>query len=282
MQTLTPAQLAERSIQKKYQKAIWNPFTRAVKSYALIQSGDRIAACISGGKDSFLTAKLLQMLQRHSEVPFELVFLCMDPGYNPQNRQAILDNAERLDLPVELFEVNIFDYVAKQSGSPCYLCARMRRGHLYSQAKARGCNKIALGHHFNDVIETTLMSMLYGAQLQTMPPKLKSQNFSGMELIRPLYCVHEEDIVAWQRYNNLEFLRCACRLTESPGEEHPSKRSEMKQLIAQLKQIHPDVEKCIFQSTHNVRLDTMIAYTHHGAEHSFLDDYENDKIVCAE
>ena len=263
----------ERSIQKKYVKTIWNPFTGAVKRYALIQPGDRVAACVSGGKDSFLTAKLLQMLQRHSDFPFGLSFLCMDPGYSPQNRQSILDNAARLELPLEIFDANIFDYVAKQGGSPCYLCARMRRGHLYKEARARGCNKIALGHHFNDVIETTLMGMLYGAQIQTMPPKLRSKNFEGMELIRPLYCVHEEDILSWQRYNGLEFLRCACRLTETPGEERPSKRDEVKTLIAQIKKTHPDVEKCIFQSTRNVRLDTMIAFTHHGAEYSFLEGY---------
>ena len=264
---------AERSIQKKYVKTIWNLFTGAVKRYALIQPGDRVAACVSGGKDSFLTAKLLQMLQRHSDFPFELAFLCMDPGYSPENRQSILDNAARLEIPLEIFEANIFDYVAKQGGSPCYLCARMRRGHLYKQAQARGCNKIALGHHFNDVIETTLMGMLYGAQLQTMPPKLRSRNFAGMELIRPLYCVHEEDILAWQRYNGLEFLRCACRLTEAPGAERPSKRDEVKALIAQIKKTHPDVEKCIFQSTHNVRLDTMVGYTHHGVEYDFLEGY---------
>jgi len=263
---------AERSIQKKYVKAIWNPFTGAVKRYALIRPGDHIAACVSGGKDSFLTAKLLQMLQRHSDIPFELSFLCMDPGYSPENRQSILENAAKLEIPLEMFDANIFDYVAKQGGSPCYLCARMRRGHLYKEAQARGCNKIALGHHFNDVIETTLMGMLYGAQMQTMPPKLRSKNFPGMELIRPLYCVHEEDILAWQRYNDLTFLRCACRLTEAPGDEHPSKRSEIKSLIADIKKTHPDVEKCIFQSTHNVRLDTMVSYTHHGVEHDFLED----------
>ena len=264
---------AERSIQKKYVKSIWNPFTGAVKRYELIRPGDKIAACVSGGKDSFLAAKLLQMLQRHSDIPFGLTFLCMDPGYTPEARRSILENAARLELPLEFFEANIFDYVAKQGGSPCYLCARMRRGHLYKQAQLRGCNKIALGHHFNDVIETTLMGMLYGAQIQTMPPKLRSRNFEGMELIRPLYCVHEEDILAWQRYNELEFIRCACRLTQSPGAERPSKRAEVKALIAQLKQTHPDVEKCIFQSTHNVRLDTMVGWVKDGAECGFLEGY---------
>ena len=270
---LTLAQLAERSIQKRYVKEIWNPFIAAVKRYELIQEGDCIAACVSGGKDSFLTAKLLQMLRRHSDVPFDLRFLCMDPGYTVENRQKIVENAEILGLSVEIFNANIFDYVAKQDGSPCYLCARMRRGHLYKEAQARGCNKIALGHHFSDVIETTLMSMLYGAQLQTMPPKLKSQNFPGMQLIRPLYCVHEEAVLAWKRRNGLDFLPCACRLTEQCATGVGGKRQEVKELIAQLKYTHPDVEKCIFQSTHNVRLDTMIEYTHHGEEHSFLEDY---------
>ena len=273
MQSERSIMLAEHSIQTKYVKSIWNPFTGAVKRYALLQPGDRVAACVSGGKDSFLTAKLLQMLQRHSDFPFELAFLCMDPGYSPENRQSILENAARLEIPLEIFEANIFDYVAKQGGSPCYLCARMRRGHLYKQAQARGCNKIALGHHFNDVIETTLMGMLYGAQLQTMPPKLRSQNFEGMELIRPLYCVHEEDILSWARRNSFEFLRCACPLTENQGVCHSSKRDEVKALIAQLKKTHPDVEKCIFRSTHNVRLDTMVSYTRRGVEHDFLEGY---------
>ena len=271
--TLNIAQLAERSVQKRYVKEIWNPFIGAVKRYALIGEGDRIAACVSGGKDSFLAAKLLQMLRRHSDVPFDLRFLCMDPGYSPENRQRIAENAERLGIPLEFFSANIFDYVAKQDGSPCYLCARMRRGHLYREAQARGCNKIALGHHFNDVIETTLMSMLYGAQLQTMPPKLRSQNFPGMQLIRPLYCVREEDILAWKRRNGLEFLRCACPL--SAQGEPAGKRQEVKLLIALLKQTHPDVEKCIFQSTHNVKLDTMPGYTRHGEAHSFLDVFEH-------
>lgn len=258
------------SLQTTYRKDIWNPFIGAVKGYALIQEGDRIAACVSGGKDSFLMAKLLQMLQAHSEVPFELRFLCMDPGYAPAHRAAILHNAEFLELPLEFFEANIFGYVAKQEGTPCYLCARMRRGYLYKEAGARGCNKIALGHHFSDVVETTLMGMLYGAQLQTMPPKLKSRNFPGMELIRPLYRVHENRIIAWQRRHDLEFLHCACPLAASCSD---SKRADVKQLIAQLRQTHPDVEKCIFQSTQNVRLDTMLGYNYKGEDHSFLDGY---------
>jgi len=274
MRELSPAQLARRSLQTTYRKEIWNPFVGSVKGYRLIQAGDRIAACISGGKDSFLAAKLLQMLQQHSEVPFDLRFLCMDPGYEPAHREGILRNAERLEIPLEVVDANIFGYVAKQEGSPCYLCARMRRGHLYKEAQARGCNKIALGHHFSDVVETTLMGMLYGAQLQTMPPKLKSRNFPGMELIRPLYQVHEGRILAWQKYNNLEFLKCGCPLAQScEDEDTTSKRAEVKRLIRQLKQTHPDVEKCIFQSTRNVRLDTMLEYNYRGEDHHFLDDY---------
>jgi len=271
---LSPAQIAERSIQKKYVKTLWNPFIAAMKQYQLIEAGDCVAACISGGKDSFLTAKLLQMLQRHSDVPFELKFLCMDPGYKPHARQLILDNAAKLGIPLEIFDTNIFNYVAKQGGSPCYLCARMRRGYLYKEAQARGCNKIALGHHFNDVIETTLMSVLYSAQTQSMPPKLHSQNFEGLQLIRPLYQVREEHIIAWGRYNAMEFLLCGCPLTEDVENPRISKRREVKNLIAQLKLTHPDVEKCIFHSTHNVRLDTMVSWTHKGLEHSFLDNYE--------
>jgi tRNA(Ile)-lysidine synthase TilS/MesJ len=275
MREFTTAQLVERSLQKKYRKEIWNPYVGAVKQYQLIQAGDSIAACVSGGKDSFLMAKLLQLLCRHSNVPFEVRFLCMDPGYKPDDKTKILENADRLGLPLEVFETNIYDYVYRQQGSPCYLCARMRRGHLYKQAQQRGCTKIALGHHFSDVVETTLMGMLYGAQLQTMPPKLKSQNFQGMQLIRPLYQVHEEDIVAWGRYNGLSFIQCGCPRSDCSACQpaRTSKRREVKALIRQLKQTHPDVEKCIFQSTQNVRLDTMLGYHSHGRDHSFLDDY---------
>ncbi|MDR0531951.1 MAG: tRNA 2-thiocytidine biosynthesis protein TtcA [Oscillospiraceae bacterium] len=274
---LTPAQRAERSLQTKYRKEIWNPFIGAVKEYALLQPEDSVAACVSGGKDSFLNAKLLQMLQRHSDIPFQVKFLCMDPGYTEENRRLIAQNAERLAIPLEFFETNIYDYVAKQPGSPCYLCARMRRGYLYKEAQARGCNKIALGHHFSDVIETTLMSMLYGAQIQTMPPKLRSKNFPGLALIRPLYQVHEDSILAWRRYNDLTFIQCGCRFTEGcdacEGARTSSKRKEIKLLIRQLKQTHPDVEKCIFQSTQNVRLDTMLGYVSHGVEHRFLEEW---------
>ena len=211
---LEPYQQIERSIQKTYHKRLWTPFITAIKQYELIAPGDRIAACISGGKDSMLMAKLLQLLQRHSDVPFEIVNLVMDPGYNAVNRQKIESNAALLHIPVTIFETNIFDVTSGIEQSPCYLCARMRRGYLYSKARELGCNKIALGHHFSDVIETTVMGMFYGSQLQAMPPKLRSRNFPGMELIRPMYCIHEDDIIAWQRYNGLEFIQCACRFTE--------------------------------------------------------------------
>ncbi len=211
---LEPYQLIERSIQKKFHKVLWTPFITAIKQYELIAPGDRIAVCISGGKDSMLMAKLLQLLQRHSDVPFEVVNLVMDPGYNAVNRQKIESNAALLHIPVTIFETNIFDVTSGIEQSPCYLCARMRRGYLYSKARELGCNKIALGHHFSDVIETTVMGMFYGSQLQAMPPKLRSRNFPGMELIRPMYCIHEDDIIAWQRYNGLEFIQCACRFTE--------------------------------------------------------------------
>ena len=212
---LEPHQLIERSIIKKYRKTLWNPFVAAVKRYELIQSGDKIAVCISGGKDSMLMAKLMQQLQKHSDVPFELVFLVMDPGYNEINRQKIESNASLLHIPITVFETNIFDVANSTGESPCYLCARMRRGHLYSKAQELGCNKIALGHHLSDVIETTLIGMFYGSQLQGMLPKLHSTNFKGMTLIRPMYCIYEEDVLSWTRYNNLEFIQCACRFTEN-------------------------------------------------------------------
>ena len=275
--TLAPHQLIERSIIKKYRKVIWNPFIAGVKRYELIQSGDRIAACVSGGKDSMLMAKLLQELQRHSDVPFELIFLVMDPGYNERNRQKIEENARLLHVPIQIFETNIFKVTSKTDHSPCYLCAKMRRGHLYSRAQELGCNKIALGHHFNDVIETTVMGMFFGSQLQAMPPKLHSQNFPGMELIRPIYCVHEDAILAWKRYNNLEFIQCACRFTEQSANSGDgigaSKRQEIKVLLRQLKQDNPNIEKSIFRSIHTVSLDTMVGYKTRGIEHSFLEHY---------
>ena len=273
--TLETCQLIERSIIRKYRKELWNPFIAAVKRYELIQSGDRIAVCISGGKDSMLMAKLMQELQRHSDVPFELAFLVMDPGYNERNRQKIEQNAALLQIPIRVFETDVFEVANDAEKNPCYLCARMRRGYLYSQAQRLGCNKIALGHHFNDVIETTVMAMFYGSQLQAMPPKLHSANFEGMELIRPLYCVHEEDILAWKRYNGLEFLQCACRFTENAAEDvHASKRQEIKLLLRQLKRDNPDIEKSIFNSIHSVCLDTMVGYKTKGQLHSFLERYE--------
>jgi len=274
---LTPCQLIERSIQKKYRKALWTPFIAAVKRYELVNAGDRIAVCVSGGKDSMLLAKLMQLLQRYSEAPFQLKFLVMDPGYNPANRRRIEENAALLELPVEIFETDIFDVANSVEKNPCYLCARMRRGHLYSRARDMGCNKIALGHHFNDVIETTVMAMFYGAQLQGMMPKLHATNFPGMELIRPLYCVHEDDIIAWKRYNNLTFLQCACRFTEAVSESGDgvgeSKRQEVKQLLRALKKDNPDVEKSVFNAVHAVCLDTFPGWKSRGEEHSFLERY---------
>ena len=251
----------------------------AVKRYELVQAGDRIAVCISGGKDSMLMAKLMQELHRHSDVPFELVFLVMDPGYNEINRQKTESNAELLRIPVTIFESNIFAVANNTDKNPCYLCARMRRGHLYSKARELGCNKIALGHHFNDVIETTVMSMFYGSQLQAMPPKLHSTSFPGMTLIRPMYCIREEDILAWKRYNELEFIQCACRFTENCtmcDNGGGSKRQEVKTLLRRLKRENPNIENSIFRSIHAVALDTMPGYKSEGVEHSFLERF-NEK-----
>ncbi len=270
-------QLIERSIIKRFRKEIWNPFILAVKQYELIKENDKIAVCISGGKDSMLCAKLMQQLQRHSDVPFELVFLVMDPGYNAQNRQRIEENAKLLNIPITIFESNIFDVANSVQKSPCYLCARMRRGHLYAKARELGCNKIALGHHFSDVIETTLIGMFYGSQLQAMLPKLHSTNFEGMELIRPMYCIHEDSIKAWCRYNELKFIQCACRFTEqyknNGNENLMSKRQEIKDLIKELKKTNPNIEHSIFKSIHAVCLDTMPGYKSHGMEHTFLENY---------
>lgn len=272
---LTPCQKIEQSLLKKYRKSIWNQFTYAVKHYELIQPGDKIAVCISGGKDSMLMAKLMQMLQRHSAYPFELVFLVMDPGYNERNRRKIEANARLLEIPITVFETDIFEIANASEKSPCYLCARMRRGHLYSKARSLGCNKIALGHHFSDVIETTVMGMFYGSQIQAMLPKLHSTNFEGMELIRPLYCVLEEDILRWKEYNGLSFIACACKFTEATAAETPafSARKRVKELIAALKKENPNVENNIFQSIHNVQLDTMAGYKQAGTEHSFLEKF---------
>ena len=277
---LEPYQLVERSIQTKFRKGLWNPFIAAVKRYALISPGDRIAVCISGGQDSMLMAKLMQRLQRYSETPFELVYLVMDPGYNALNRQKIVPNAALLHIPITVFESNIFEVANSAEHSPCYLCAKMRRGTLYAKAKELGCSKIALGHHFSDVIETTVMAMFYGGQLQAMLPKLHSTNFDGMELIRPLYCVHEDDIIAWKRYNDLEFIQCACRFTENctacDNGGGGSKRQEIKTLIRRLKRDNPNIEKSIFRSIHTVCLDTFPGYKQGGAAHSFLEHYDRE------
>lgn len=268
---------AQDSIMKKFRKVIWRPFIHAVKDYKLLEEGDHVCVCISGGKDSMLLAKLMQMLHRFSDFPFELTYLVMDPGYNPINREKIEENAKLLEIPITIFETQIFDITFKTEKSPCYLCARMRRGNLYAKAKEMGCNKIALGHHFSDVIETTLMGMLYGAQLQAMMPKLHSQNFEGMELIRPLYRIHEDDIIAWRDYNHLTFIQCACKFTDSTiigtyGDSN-SKRMETKELIKNMKKINPNVEMNIFNSLHNVNVDTFLEYKMNGERYSFLDNY---------
>lgn len=268
----------EQSIRKKFHKPIWSKFTKAINQYELVKEGDRIAVCISGGKDSMLMAKLFQELKRHNKFQFDVKFLVMDPGYSPANRQVIEENARKLKVPITVFESDIFDSVYNIEKSPCYLCARMRRGHLYSYAKELGCNKIALGHHYDDVIETILMGMLYGAQVQTMMPKLHSTNFEGMELIRPLYLVREDSIKAWRDYNNLHFIQCACKFTDTcttcNNEENQSKRMEIKALIQELKKTNKYVEGNIFKSVENVNLSTIVAYKEHGVKHHFLDTYD--------
>ena len=270
----------EQSIRKKFHKPIWSKFTKAINQYELVKEGDRIAVCISGGKDSMLMAKLFQELKRHNKFQFDVKFLVMDPGYSPANRQVIEENARKLKVPITVFESDIFDSVYNIEKSPCYLCARMRRGHLYSYAKELGCNKIALGHHYDDVIETILMGMLYGAQVQTMMPKLHSTNFEGMELIRPLYLVREDSIKAWRDYNNLHFIQCACKFTDTcttcNNEENQSKRMEIKALIQELKKTNKYVEGNIFKSVENVNLSTIVAYKEHGVKHHFLDTYDEE------
>ncbi len=274
---LTPREIAQRSLIKTYRKTLWNPFIAAVKRYELVQPGDHIAVCISGGKDSMVLAMLMQELQRHTDAPFDLTFLVMDPGYNPRNRALIESNAARLGIPITIFESDIFAVTTQVEKNPCYLCARMRRGWLYARAQELGCNKIALGHHFSDVVETTLLGLFYGAQLQAMPPKLRSRNFPGMELIRPLYCVHEDAILAWKRYNGLEFLQCACRFTEARDASSDgvgeSKRQEMKVLLRELKKTNTNIEKSIFRAIHGVQLDTFPGFKYRGKTHSFLDHY---------
>jgi len=280
---LSPCEIAERSLIKTYRKQLWNPFIAAVKRYELVQPGDRIAVCISGGKDSVVLAKLMQELQKHTEQPFELVFLVMDPGYNPANRALIEENAQRLGIPITVFESDIFDVTVQVEKNPCYLCARMRRGCLYAKAQELGCNKIALGHHFSDVVETTVLGLFYGGQVQAMPPKLHSKNFPGMELIRPLYCVHEDSIIAWKNYNGLRFLQCACRFTEARDASGDgvgeSKRQEMKVLLWELKKTNPNIEKSIFRAIHGVQLDTFPGFKYRGKTHSFLDFYEDGAFL---
>ena len=275
--TLEKYQEIERSIITKFRKQLWSPFILAVKKYRLIEAGDKIAVCISGGKDSMILAKLMQELHRHSEIPFEMVFLVMDPGYNAENRRKIEENATLLHIPLTIFNSNIFETSDALAGdSPCYLCARMRRGHLYAKAKELGCNKIALGHHKSDVIETTLMGMLYGGQIQGMLPKLNSTNFEGMSLIRPLYCVLERDIIRWKDYHGLQFIACACAFSKNIEEENASvfsARKRVKQLIETLRQENENVENNIFQSIHNVQLDTLVEYKQEGEKHSFLEKF---------
>ena len=271
------AKEVEQSLRKKFKKKIWSKFTKAINTYELVKPGDKIAVCISGGKDSMLMAKCFQELKVHNKFDFEVKFLVMDPGYSPENRKVIEDNAKKLNIPITIFESDIFESVFNVEKSPCYLCARMRRGHLYHFAKDMGCNKIALGHHYDDVIETILMGMLYSGQIQTMMPKLHSTNFEGMELIRPLYLVREDDIKAWRDYNDLHFIQCACKFTDTCttcNNENRSKRVEIKELIRDLKKVNPFVEGNIFKSVENVNLNTIVAYKKDGVKHNFLDTYD--------
>ncbi len=273
------SQKAENSIIKKYKKTIWNKFIGGLKDYKLISKGDKIAVCISGGKDSMILAKCMQHLQKYSEVEFDLKYIVMDPGYNKENLDRIKENANKLEIPIEIFKSDIFNVVEWGKGSPCYLCARMRRGYLYKFANQVGCNKIALGHHFDDVIETILMSMLYGAEVKTMMPKLHSENYEGMELIRPLYLVRESDIISWSRYNELEFIRCGCNFTKDEDTQENSKRAEIKNLLSELRKTSKYIDMNIFRSVENISLTTIIGYKTSQSEekHSFLDDYDKSE-----
>lgn len=281
---LTPVQKIEQSIVKSYRSRLWTPFCRAINRYQLILPGDKIAVCISGGKDSMLMAKMMQLLHRYSEIPFEVIYLIMDPGYNEINRRKVESNAEFLKIPYTLFESDVFEVANVQDKNACYLCARMRRGCLYKKAQELGCNKIALGHHFDDVIGTTMLGMFYGGQLQAMLPKLKAKNFPGMELIRPMYLVHEEDIIAWKNANELTFIQCACRFTENctlcDNGQGGSKRQAIKQLLKKLKKDNPRIEDNIFSSIHTLQLDTMVGWKYHGQEYSFLDSYDGTDDDC--
>jgi len=271
--------LIERSIIKKYRKVIWSRFIHAIIDYKLIQEGDNIMVCISGGKDSFLMAKCIQELERHSKYKFKAHYVVMDPGYNELNRKKIEENAKKINVPIEIFESDIFDVVTNVDKSPCYLCARMRRGCLYSKAKELGCNKIALGHHFDDVIETTLLSMFYGSEVKTMMPKLHSENFPGLELIRPLYLIKENDIISWAKSNNLDFINCACKFTEKHFSINDgiSKRKEIKELINNLRKINPNIDRNIFTSLNNINLNCVLGMKKDGIYHSFLEDYNSKK-----
>ena len=274
---LSRVQKIEQSIVRRFRKELWAPFLNAITKYELIQPGDKIAVCISGGKDSMCMAKLFQQLSRITEVPFETVFLVMDPGYNPENRKRIEENAAILEIPITVFETNIFRVADIQPKSPCYLCARMRRGHLYNKAKELGCNKIALGHHLNDAIETALLSMMYASKIDTLIPKAHSENFAGMELIRPMYCIREDDILAWARYNDLHFIQCACRFTEGTSNGAvSSKRKEVKELIRSLRQVNPEIEHNMFRALHAVQLSTFPGYKADGVLHSFLETYSKE------
>ena len=277
MKNLDRCSEIERTIITSYRKRIWSKFTKGITDYDMIQDGDKIAVCISGGKDSMLMAKCFQELRKHGKQNFEVIYMCMNPGYNEVNRQKILDNSKLLNIPLNMFETDIFDRVVNIEENPCYLCARMRRGYLYEKAKEFGCNKIALGHHFDDVIETVLMGMFYGAQMQTMMPKVKSTSHPGMELIRPLYLVKEADIISWKDRNGLDFIRCACRFTENTtiyaDKSSNSKREEMKELIKHLRSVYSNIDMNIYQSTQNVNLDTLISYIKDGEVHHFLDNY---------
>lgn len=267
----------ERSIIKKFRKDIWSKFIKAISDYELIKENDNIMVCISGGKDSFLLAKCIQELIKHGKFPFTAHYVVMDPGYNKVNRELIEKNAKLLNVPIEIFETNIFDVTAKVEGNPCYLCARMRRGYLYSKAKELGCNKIALGHHFDDVIETTLLSMFYGSEIKTMMPKLHSDNFEGLELIRPLYLIKESAVLAWKKYNELTFINCACRFTENCSivDDGTSKRKEMKNLVNNLRKINPSIDSNIFTSMNNINLNCVLGTKKDGKYTSFLDSYDN-------
>ena len=275
--TFTPVQLIEQTIVRRYHEQLWSPFCKAIKRYQLIQPGDKIAVCISGGKDSMLMAKMMQMLHRHTEIPFDAVYLIMDPGYHEINRQTVESNARFLEIPYTIFNSDIFEVANAQDKNACFLCARMRRGCLYSKAREMGCNKIALGHHYDDVIGTTVMAMFYGGQLQAMSPRLKAKNFPGMELIRPLYLIREDDIVTWARANHLHFIQCACRFTELNQNGGGSKRLETKELIRELKKTNPTIESNIFSSIHNLQLDTMVGWKYKGKDYSYLDTLTDEE-----